>query len=296
MAEPVLMFGVGAAKAGTSWLHRYLDDHPECHFRALKELQYFNTVDWGGEVWDRKIRRVEAFRDAKLAQAEDPELSPKRMLNKIRQLADIEQYLEIISRRREDLGAYRDYVFQDAGEAKLVGEVTPAYSLLSEERLKMMAGLAADVRFVYLLRDPVERLWSHVRMIAQERCREPHEFPGRAANVLRRVFSGQEDHIVERSDYAGALRRLRKAVAPEKLCVAIYEEIFAGDALGRICDFLGISRVRPDPASVVHAGRPLAMTEEQRKAAALWLGPQYDAMGVFLGQLPASWNGNLVRV
>ena len=39
MSEPVLMFGVGAAKSGTSWLHRYLDEHPECHFRAIKELQ-----------------------------------------------------------------------------------------------------------------------------------------------------------------------------------------------------------------------------------------------------------------
>jgi len=33
---------------------------------------------------------------------------------------------------------------------------------------KVMAGLG-ETRFLYILRDPVERLWSHVRMIARRR-------------------------------------------------------------------------------------------------------------------------------
>ena len=43
----VLFFGVGAAKAGTTWLHRQLSEHPECHFRTIKELHYFSAIEKG---------------------------------------------------------------------------------------------------------------------------------------------------------------------------------------------------------------------------------------------------------
>lgn len=42
-----IFFCVGAAKAGTSWLHRQLSDHPECHFCAIKELHYFDAIGAG---------------------------------------------------------------------------------------------------------------------------------------------------------------------------------------------------------------------------------------------------------
>ena len=47
MSEATLMFGVGATKAGTSWLYRYLADHPECHLRSIKELHFFDALDTG---------------------------------------------------------------------------------------------------------------------------------------------------------------------------------------------------------------------------------------------------------
>ena len=44
MADPNLLICVGATKAGTSWLYRYLHDHEECHVRAAKECRYFLTL------------------------------------------------------------------------------------------------------------------------------------------------------------------------------------------------------------------------------------------------------------
>ena len=51
MAAPVLMFGVGAAKSGTSWLYQYLAAHPDCHLRSIKELHFFDTRDMGNRDW-----------------------------------------------------------------------------------------------------------------------------------------------------------------------------------------------------------------------------------------------------
>lgn len=42
-----IFFCVGAAKAGTSWLHRQLSDHLGCHFCAIKELHYFDAIEVG---------------------------------------------------------------------------------------------------------------------------------------------------------------------------------------------------------------------------------------------------------
>ena len=44
MSDPVLLFGIGATKAGTSWLHRYLAGHPDCALRSIKELHFFDTA------------------------------------------------------------------------------------------------------------------------------------------------------------------------------------------------------------------------------------------------------------
>ena len=39
---------IGAPKAGTTALHRYLSEHPEVFMSEQKELQYFQRDDWRG--------------------------------------------------------------------------------------------------------------------------------------------------------------------------------------------------------------------------------------------------------
>ena len=41
----IVFLCVGAAKAGTTWLHTQLKAHPDCHFRAIKELHYFDALE-----------------------------------------------------------------------------------------------------------------------------------------------------------------------------------------------------------------------------------------------------------
>ncbi len=293
MTDPVVMFCVGAAKAGTSWLHRYLSEHPDCHFRAIKELHYFNSLDAGSLAENRA--RVLGIRE-RISREAEGDISPGQLANKVRNLAQVEHYLEVLDLGKEDREAYLTYLCDGLGDAKVVGELTPAYSLLPQERLGAMASIASDVRFVYLLRDPVDRLWSHVRMIARQRCKTPEEFADRAANILSRVFRGKEGQIERRCDYAGPLARLGAAIAPEKLFIGVYEEFFSGDCLARICAFLGIAPMTPKTARIVNAGEPLELRPDQRGAAADWLSPQYQAVRNHFGSLPKAWDQNLARV
>ena len=154
--------------------------------------------------------------------------------------------------------------------------MTPAYALLPEERLADMARMAPDVRFLYLLRDPVERLWSHVRMMAGRRDENGVVDADACAHILKRTLKGREDQIAMRSDYGGALKRLGAAVPKAKLLVEVFEDMVGANGLDRICDFLGIARFKGNPAPV-HEGTAVKMTAAQRREARAWLEPQYDA-------------------
>lgn len=279
----VVFLCVGAAKAGTSWLHNQLSAHPECHLRSIKELHYFDGLDEG--TLSRTLERIRA-RQIDLLQRTGGGLNATP--EQARRIADGADWLDVLERGEEALDAYLDYLSKGARKGQVVGETTPAYALLSTERLARMARMAADVRFLYLVRDPVDRLWSHVRMMAGRRDADGVVTARRCERILARTISGEETQIVRRSDYAGALKRLAASISPGKLLVEVFEEMVRGDGFARICDFLGIGRARPDPVPV-HQGQSLAMTPDQRRRAAHWLAPQYEAAHRALGRMPEAW-------
>lgn len=42
MKREVFFLGVGAQKAGTSWIGKYLNSHPQVFMSPIKELHYFD--------------------------------------------------------------------------------------------------------------------------------------------------------------------------------------------------------------------------------------------------------------
>lgn len=291
---PTVLLGVGAAKSGTSWLYRYLSDHPECHFRSIKELHYFDGIDLGSR--DRhaadRTREAEAIR-ARIAKGRAGAAADGR-------LADREAWLRVLAADQEDTAAYLAYLDggRDAATSVpvVVGEVTPAYALLPEERLRAMAGLGdRDVRFVYLLRDPIARLWSHVRMIAGRRASDGVVVRRRCDRIFDRTLAGEESQIEARGDYRAALGRLSRAIDPARLLVLVFEELVQGDGAARLCAFLGIAPRAPDPLPV-HEGQPMPMRAEQRGRARAWLAPQYDYVAERLGYRPTGWHYDLPEV
>lgn len=280
----VVLICVGAAKAGTSWLHRQLAAHPECHLRAIKELHYFNAIDAG-----RTSAELAKHRDLQASMLDRFARDGLRPNDEqAGRLSDRADWLDVLESKRENVRAYLRYLETGAGTAKVVGDMTPAYALLTEGRLGGMARMAPDVRILYLLREPVDRLWSHIRMMAERRDGQGRVTARRCDRILNRVMNGEEDQIAKRSDYAAALAKLLAAIPAGKLLIEVFEDMIAGDAFQRICDFLGIARVEPNRVPV-HRGQPLDMTLSQREAAAAWLAPQYDAAARALGGMPEAW-------
>lgn len=286
------MFCIGATKAGTSWLHRYISNHPQCHMRGIKELHYFDAVEF--DDYDPWIADLTWRRDSNLADAAG--LAPDRAEIKRRVAQDAEDWRRILERRTPDDGAYLEYLDTGRTDQRLVGDFTPAYGLLPERRLAHMAGMRPDVRFVYLLRDPVARIWSHARMMAARRANEPGEIQRRSANILRHIMHGKQPEIVRRSDYIGPLTRLKAALRPGQLYVGFYEDLFTRESIGRISRFLGIDHGWADFSKRVLEGPNAVMEPGQWDEMRAFLAPQYDAMARMFDRLPDAWGRETMKV
>lgn len=284
--EATILMCVGATKAGTTWLYRHLSAHPDCHLRTIKELHYFDTVDTGN--YDRQIGlKLDEF-DA--LEAKGPGDRPWMHRRKLRDLAE---WAAVLERRAEDIPAYLAYLTGGRGDRRVVGDVTPAYALLPVDALRRIAEMAPDVRFVYLIRDPLARLWSHVRMLAARAAQSTAEFAERARAMMERALAGDLPSATDRGDYAGALARLDAAVAPGHLLVMFQEEMMTLPGVQRLWSFLGIGETDPRFDRRVHEGTPLDLDAGQRARALACLGPQYDFVARRFPDLPENWRRNM---
>lgn len=295
MAEPVLLYCVGATKAGTSWLYRALSEHPQTHLRGVKEAHY-----WDSFTPKSRANQVAALdrRHARLSHRLNEAGGRTGQVERLtRQLAEITALREVLQADREGDAAYAAWLFEGAEDARLVADLTPSYALLPEAQLERMLALHDDVRVIYLMRDPLSRLWSHSRMMAERRAdTDETDLGPRANRILRRAVVMQaEPEITERGDYAAAVEKLRRLVPADRLRVEFAERMFTPEGWEDICRFLGLG---PHPAPLekkVHSGPRIEMRDDIGRRAMEYLDDQYRWVAENVGPLPAAWQANLAR-
>lgn len=260
--------------------------------RTIKELHYFTMSK------PEHFKRAVSAAEVKIAQisAKLVGTSGERRLNLQRQLADYEDWRVVLQKGDIDLVAYRAFLTKDAAGARLVGDVTPAYSLLPEDKLRDLTKVGADTRFVYLIRDPLARLWSHVRMIAA-RTVGADAFADEAAVILDRILSddlsGEGRGIVERGDYARVLAKLHRALPQDRLLVQFQEDMVTEPGIARLSGFLGLSVMQAPLDQRVFEGRSLPLCAALRARALAWLKPQYEYVASLFPALPDAWRRNM---
>lgn len=192
--------GLGAQRAGTTWLWRVLQDHPEVAFGPIKELHYF-TVKHGNE--DAKQLRTELRKQ--LIHHLNVDKLNARMQVRIRMLAHRFTMLT-----DED---YTDYfaMLREYSGKSCVGEITPAYALLPTEGFANLLEVVPEGRFFFILRSPFDRIHSSSRMNGQE-------------NRDLLAFS-MHPPVRGRTDYRGTVERALSVIPREQLHFAFYEDL-----------------------------------------------------------------------
>ena len=268
------LIGVGANKCATSWIFRYFTSLPEVAVSPLKEMRFFNAKVRGPLL-------------------EDPDLfALKRLAFNFRQDGDVLENLRdragfqaSVDRVKMiyDEGAYLDhFVRLSDAETKTVCDITPAYSAIGQEGFEYIKAYLAtqDVRLklFFVMRDPVDRLWSHLRY------RDRHD----AERDVRHTWSeGLDDReMTAFCDYASTVAALDAVFPAEDLLFLFYEDLFSETSLKQLCAFADARYKPPMSDTPVKVDRPSDAREVLRQR----LEPQYAFCRERFGELvPEAW-------
>ena len=285
-----ILFCMGATKAGTSWLYRSLHDHAECSLPAVKELHYWDTFDAGARA--RQVaafgRRLEGFA-AKRAAAEAAGRG-WQVANLDRQAEQMTALIAVLEGDRTGDAAYGAFL-DGLGQGRLTADLTPSYALLGQETMARLAAFRPGALFCYLVRDPLARLWSHVRMQAERGLSAGEDLAARANGILRRLLKGGHGHILARGDYRAAGARMA-ALDPR---IEVMEELTQPEGWARFAAWAGIAPGTPAQRRI-HEGPRVAMQPGLRAPALALLRDQYDWAAERLGRLPDAWRATLDEV
>lgn len=280
MTGQTFIYCVGAAKAGTSWLFDVLYHHPDCYFPGVKEMHYWDALEKGTGTFfrDQSEKRLEWLK-MRRAEVDDPEVNAYQD----QAMADIRGWLAAFDGKTRDDGAYLDFLGRGREGARVIGDFTPSYALLETPSFEAMAGVAEDVKFIFLLRDPVARVWSHIRMDNGDK--------GEAVALAKfdDFLNGGEKNIAKRANYRRTLNKLLEVIPRENLLVEFYERLFTPEAVGRVMGFLGIAPAAPDFAKQVNRSPAHRLDAGREAMAREVLAPQYNFVARFMGGLPPEW-------
>jgi hypothetical protein len=150
---------------------------------------------------------------------------------------------------------YASYHAQfDWGREAIRGEATPIY-LYWPRSLERIATYNPDIRLIVMLRDPVERAWSHWRM-ETSRGAESRTFSWCIRHGRARLFEHapwgvhREFSYVERGFYGEQIARLFSIFPREQVLILTNDALrrTPNEALGEVSQFLGA----PAGAAVAH--------------------------------------------
>ncbi len=222
MARLPEFFLVGAPKAGTTALWRFLKDHPDVWMSPVKEPNYF-ALEIREENFEPGLRRwVE------------------------RTQRNFRKYLDapVLERRAGGIVTeWEDYLrlFSGAGEKKAAGEASVCY-LWSATAAERIAEKIPQAKILMLLRDPAERAYSeYLQGISNGsiRC----SFREQIQRCLRDKSGQMSAHFpfLEFGLYAGQVERYRKRFG-KNVWIGFYDDFRErpAEVFADICRLVGV--------------------------------------------------------
>jgi hypothetical protein len=161
--------------------------------------------------------------------------------------------------RRPDYGAYHAHF--DEPDGRPCGEATPIYSYWPRS-LERIAAYNPAMRLILLLRDPVERAWSHWRM-EYARGAETQPFAWCIRQGRRRLFEAEpwghhrEFSYVERGFYGEQVERALGLFPREQLLILRAEDLRRdpGSVIAQVRAFIGLAPAPAPAPHEAHVGR-----------------------------------------
>lgn len=282
-----MLFGIGAQKAGTSWLYELLSQSPEMHFSPNKELHYFDVrAHGGGLTFDMRARHAA---DLAAMLAAHPHTRKDNNFERLRAITALLAIYTGPQRGPERHRAYLDYLLEGCAPGQTACDITPAYAVLDRRVYADMASIG-EARFLFAMRDPVARMWSQVRMAVTARKTPEEEMETACRAHAEMLIETGRLPKIERADYRRTMTELEAAVPADRIMYVFYEDLFAQPTADAICDWIGIAPVKVDAEKRVNEGRSVPIPEDIAATFRKTFAPQYDTIANRFGEaVPAAW-------
>lgn len=269
--QGLFVLGVGAQKAGTSWVHWYLQQAPQVDCGLSKEYHIWDAVESGvGEP----RRLIDPARD---------KMSPKRTL---------------LWRMQQDPEVYFDYfaglLAQDG--ITISADFTPLYAILPAARYAALvdgfARRGIETKVVYLMRDPLARCWSQARMNHRRHKHPEIDFSQdpSAEDILRQGFRAERNQM--RTRYDLTIQALEQALPSTAIYYGFYEDMFEPVKVQALSEFFGI---KPRPELVRHRVNADPLDQPLSDSTARLVAQEYRGVYEFCAkrwpQVADLWSG-----
>lgn len=179
---------IGAAKAGTTALHTYLQQHPQIYMTPSKETNFFA---FEGRQIDFKGPGDEALAEFSIT----------------------------------DLDTYQQQ-FQNVTNELAIGEACPLY-LYDPETAKRIKNYIPDVRLIIILRNPVERAYANFLHLIRDGREPVTDFTQALENEARRINENWEWfwHYTQVGYYGEQIQNYTQLFSPEQIKIYLYEDL-----------------------------------------------------------------------
>ena len=250
---------IGAQRSGTTWLTRNLQACPEVWLPPIKELHYFSR----SKTYNSPSLLCCRGLPEKLVGASSEARSWRSFVHRYSHnlIFRTPWSLKPMSARwglRYFFGVPNDDWYVDLfkeGAGKIKGECTPAYSLLESADVARVAELFPDLKVILLMRDPVDRVLSQLRLHLDGLVAPILDKPDESAML---AFATAEAQLA-RGDYVRIVDTWLQHFPASHLHTTFYEDLCENPdrVVEEISRFLGVSsnktrssRVTSDPANV----------------------------------------------
>ncbi|MEO1719157.1 MAG: sulfotransferase [Pseudomonadota bacterium] len=290
-----LFLSVGAMKAGTTFMFNALSTHPQIFMLPEKELHFFAHVDGFNpdlyKAGNYALQLAVRFKLREYYNAHAPEPFPRLkeilsfdfrrhrlsavMHNRFAKLEDAEAVRAIVRWYADRYltspidDAWFDRVYEAAGE-RWASDFSNYNAILSDSGWERAKRLSEQLKVVYFLREPVDRLWSHVKFDLVQ-AGEGHVLDMLDEKVLIDILANRQ--ITTHGRYDAIISNLRRHLTDDQLMVTTLEDTvsdFTGQ-MQKLEAFLGIDNAdysRIDPARKANKGVERPVPEHIRELLA----------------------------
>lgn len=207
-----LFLCVGAAKAGTTWLYKQLEQNPQIFFSPRKEINYFFSKysTFNRLTYQSKYKNYVNF----------VKTSSNTKFSKFR--AENDWYLRYLSDPVDDTW-YRQ-LFEGCRGNQYASDFSPSTSKISQEGWESISRSAEEVKIVYMMRSPLDRLWSHIKF-QMARTNSFTELESFSTNDYANIVT--KYGLLVDGKYGTHLNNIYKAIEKNNVKVCFFEDINA---------------------------------------------------------------------